>query len=88
MKKDKLAFIIGVTGQDGCYLSLYLLKKKYKILGFTRSTSNKNLKNLKKTNLIGKIKLKKYSENNPITILKELKKKNQMKFIILQDNLQ
>ena len=43
MKKDKLAFIIGVTGQDGCYLSLYLLKK-YKILGFTRSTSNKNLK--------------------------------------------
>lgn len=75
MKKDKLAFIIGVTGQDGCYLSLYLLKKKYKILGFTRSTTNKNLKNLKKTNLIGKIKLKKYSENNPIAILKELKKK-------------
>tara|TARA_B110000014_G_C20101560_1_gene578316 strand:+ start:768 stop:1724 length:957 start_codon:yes stop_codon:yes gene_type:complete len=74
MKKDKLAFIIGVTGQDGCYLSLYLLKKNYKILGFTRSKLKKNLKNLKKTNLIGKIKLKKYSENNPNTILRELKK--------------
>ena len=73
MKKRKSAFIIGITGQDGCYLSLYLLKKNYKIFGFTRSLSNKNLKNLIKTNLKNKIILKKYSDNNYKMIFKKLK---------------
>jgi len=73
MKKQKSAFIIGITGQDGCYLSLYLLKKSYKIIGFTRSLSKKNLKNLAKTNLEKKIIIKKYSDNNYKIIFKQLK---------------
>ena len=35
----KLAFITGITGQDGSYLSELLLKKEYKIYGIVRRTS-------------------------------------------------
>ena len=35
----KLAFITGITGQDGSYLTEFLLKKNYKIFGIVRRTS-------------------------------------------------
>lgn len=35
----KLAFITGITGQDGSYLAELLLEKGYKIYGFVRRTS-------------------------------------------------
>ena len=35
----KLAFITGITGQDGSYLTELLLKKKYKVFGIVRRTS-------------------------------------------------
>ena len=35
----KLAFITGITGQDGSYLTEFLLKKDYKIYGIQRRTS-------------------------------------------------
>ena len=35
----KTAFITGVTGQDGAYLSEFLLKKGYKVHGLKRRTS-------------------------------------------------
>lgn len=35
----KLAFITGITGQDGYYLSKLLLDKKYKVFGIVRRTS-------------------------------------------------
>ena len=38
MKKKK-ALIFGVTGQDGAYLSKFLLKKKYKVYGVKRRSS-------------------------------------------------
>ena len=37
--KKKIALIFGVTGQDGAYLSKYLLKKKYKVYGVKRRSS-------------------------------------------------
>jgi len=40
MKKKK-AFIVGVSGQDGAYLSKYLYGKKYLVYGYTRSLSKK-----------------------------------------------
>ena len=40
----KKAFIIGVTGQDGSYLSRYLLDKNYLVYGYTRSLKKKILK--------------------------------------------
>ena len=35
----KLAFITGITGQDGSYLTELLLEKKYKVFGIVRRTS-------------------------------------------------
>lgn len=36
----KTAIISGVTGQDGSYLSEYLLEKKYQVIGFSRRTAS------------------------------------------------
>jgi GDPmannose 4,6-dehydratase len=38
----KIALIFGVTGQDGSYLSRFLLKKKYKVHGVIRRSSSFN----------------------------------------------
>ena len=35
----KLAFITGITGQDGSYLAELLLEKGYKVYGIVRRTS-------------------------------------------------
>lgn len=43
----KVAFITGITGQDGAYLSQFLLSKNYKVIGITRSYNNSNLSKLK-----------------------------------------
>ena len=37
--KKKIALIFGVTGQDGAYLSKFLLKKRYKVYGVKRRSS-------------------------------------------------
>lgn len=42
----KIAFITGITGQDGAYLSKFLIQKEYTIIGITRSNNTENLKNL------------------------------------------
>ena len=64
----KKALIIGVTGQDGIYLTKLLLSKDYKVFGTTRG----NKKNLIKTGLINKVKLftiKKTTELNLTKVL-------------------
>lgn len=38
----KTAFITGVAGQDGSYLSEFLLAKDYQVFGLAKKTSNKN----------------------------------------------
>ncbi len=45
--KKKIAFITGITGQDGSYLAELLLKKKYKVYGLLNPKKKSNLKNLK-----------------------------------------
>ncbi len=40
--KKKVALIFGVTGQDGAYLSKFLLKRKYKVFGVKRRSSTIN----------------------------------------------
>ena len=44
MKKNKIkkALIFGVTGQDGSYLSEFLLKKNYVVHGVKRKSSSFN----------------------------------------------
>ena len=48
MKIKKTAIIFGISGQDGAYLSHFLLKKGYKVFGTTRNKSSDNLYRLKK----------------------------------------
>ena len=38
----KIAFVTGVTGQDGAYLSRLLLEKGYKVFGGIRRLSSQN----------------------------------------------
>ena len=51
MKYKKTAIIFGITGQDGAYLSHFLLQKGYKVIGTTRNKSSTNLFRLKKLNV-------------------------------------
>ena len=37
--KKKIALITGVTGQDGSYLTEFLVEKGYKVFGIVRRTS-------------------------------------------------
>ena len=73
MKKN-IAFIIGISGQDGSYLAHYLLNKNFKVFGFTRSLIKKNLQNLKKLNILNKVNLIKYSEEKNKLIEKKILK--------------
>lgn len=54
----KTAIITGITGQDGAYLSRFLLEKNYKVIGITR--------NLHSTNFLG---LKYLQVNNDIELV-------------------
>ena len=38
----KVAFVTGITGQDGSYLSEFLLEKDYIVWGLVRRSSNIN----------------------------------------------
>lgn len=53
MAKQKVAFITGISGQDGSYLAELLLKKDYKVIGLLRRTSNINKTNI--AHLVNKI---------------------------------
>ena len=44
--KKKIALITGVTGQDGSYLTDFLLKKNYKVVGVKRRSSSFNTKRI------------------------------------------
>ena len=61
MKKNKSAFITGITGQDGSYLAELLLKKKYIVHGLIRRTSVLNIDRIQeiinKYENIGKLKI-------------------------------
>ena len=57
MKYKKTAIIFGISGQDGAYLSHFLIQKGYKVIGTTRNKSSKNLYRLKKLNIINSVKI-------------------------------
>lgn len=51
----KKVLITGVTGQDGAYLSKFLLEKGYKVYGMYRRTANPNFWRLQSLNCLNKI---------------------------------
>ncbi|MER3446521.1 MAG: GDP-mannose 4,6-dehydratase [Candidatus Dadabacteria bacterium] len=56
-KEKKVAIITGITGQDGAYLSKFLIEKGYKVFGFMRDTSFPYLCNLEYLGISGKVEL-------------------------------
>ena len=62
MKKKKIAFITGVTGQDGSYLAELLLKKNYTVHGLLRRTSTLNIERIQ--DIINKYEKKKKIESS------------------------
>ena len=43
---QRVALITGVTGQDGSYLSEFLLSKGYKVVGMVRRASSENFERI------------------------------------------
>ena len=52
----KVAFITGITGQDGSYLAELLLEKEYKVLSGTQEELRKNKKIFNANNVTAKSK--------------------------------
>lgn len=69
----KTALITGINGQDGTYLSKFLIKKKYKIVG-TDKNINKNNWRHKKLGISKQIYYEKLNVNNTKEIKKVFKK--------------
>ena len=74
--KIKTAFITGITGQDGAYLSRLLLEKGYKVIGITRSYNEDNLDKLKQLKIANQILLEEcdlLDISNVITLINKYK---------------
>ena len=57
LKKNKTALITGVSGQDGAYLSKFLLNKNYRIIGCDRRTSGPSLWRLEYLDILDNIEI-------------------------------
>jgi len=51
----RTAVITGVTGQDGAYLSRFLLTKNYRVIGLTRNNHSENVKRLVRLDILDQI---------------------------------
>ena len=69
----KKALVIGITGQDGVYLSDFLLKKGYEVIGTFRRTSHRSLERLESFDMIDKVELLKMDLVDDISINKTIK---------------
>ena len=54
---SKRALITGITGQDGSYLSQFLIEKGYEVYGAVRRTSSINTGRLSELDILNKINL-------------------------------
>ena len=74
MKKKKIkSLIFGISGQDGSYLSHFLINKGYDVSGTTRNSSKNNLKNLVRLGILKKVKIIKCNIINFFEIKKLIK---------------
>jgi GDPmannose 4,6-dehydratase len=53
----KIAMIFGVSGQDGAFLAQLLLKKKYRVIGVSRTMGTGSFHNLDRLNIRDKVEL-------------------------------
>src|SRR5438552_3120519 len=52
---SKKALITGITGQDGAYLTKFLLEKDYRVFGMVRRTVDRSLHNLEELGVSQKV---------------------------------
>ena len=75
MKKKKIkSLIFGISGQDGSYLSHFLINKGYDVCGTTRNSSKNNLKNLVRLGILKKVKIIKCDIANFLAVKRLIKK--------------
>ncbi len=74
MKQKKRALIFGVSGQDGSYLSRFLVSKKNQVYGTTRNNNKQNLKNLIRLEIANKVKIFKCNIKNFYQVKKIIQK--------------
>ena len=75
MKKKRIkSLIFGISGQDGSYLSHFLINKKHDIFGTTRNNNKNNLKNLTRLGILKKVKIIKCDIADFFAVKKLIKK--------------
>ncbi len=57
MDTKKRALIIGASGQDGAYLSRFLIEKGYEVFGGSRDSQNSSFENLKRLKIFDQVNL-------------------------------
>jgi GDPmannose 4,6-dehydratase len=74
MKQKKRALIFFFFGQDGSYLSRFLVSKKNQVYGTTRNNNKRNLKNLISLEIANKVKIFKCDIKNFYQVKKIIQK--------------
>ena len=74
MKQKKRTLIFGISGQDGSYLSRFLVSKKNQVYGTTRNNNKRNLKNLISLEIANKVKIFKCDIKNFYQVKKIIQK--------------
>jgi len=70
----KKAIILGISGQDGSYLSRFLLDKGYEVIGTSRDAQMSSFQNLVRLGTCDKIRLESVSLNDFRSVLQVLNK--------------
>ena len=84
---SKTAFITGVSGQDGDYLSKLLLKKGYKVIGGERRSASGTLWRLKDLNIEDDIEITDFELSEFTNIYRAIDKYNPEDIFILAPSL-
>jgi GDPmannose 4,6-dehydratase len=70
----KKALIVGISGQDGSYLSRFLLEKGYEVIGTSRDTQMASFQNLVRLGIRDKVRLESASLNDFRGVLQVINK--------------
>jgi GDPmannose 4,6-dehydratase len=71
---SKTALILGVSGQDGAYLSKFLLGKGYRVVGSSRDAQMSSFLNLRRLGVHDQVQTESVSSNDFRSVLQVLKK--------------
>lgn len=70
MSLNKIALIVGITGQDGAYLAFHLLKQGYKVVGTSRDAQMANFSRLNRLGIDKDVEVVSLAPNDFRSVLK------------------